>query len=98
MAQIVLILDKPSQLTRGVLRNALFEPWPNVFVGTLDRKRVADLIVVLETTKTNALLCAPSKSSVLGVRFKVIGDPDRRRSIVEIDGLQLIKKSIRSIR
>ena len=98
MAQIVLILDKPSQLVRGVARNALFEPWPNVFVGSLDRKRVSDLISVLETTKTNALLCAPSKSSALGVRFKVIGEPDRWRSIVEVDGLQFVRKPIKSNR
>lgn len=96
MTQIVLLLNKPTALVRGVMRNHLFEPAPNVFVGNLDRKRIEKLIQILTDTHTSATLCAHSKSSPVGVRFKVIGETEKHRQIVEIDGLQFVKKAYRS--
>lgn len=98
MTQIVLLLNKPTELVRGVIKNSLFEPARNVFVGNLDRKRIEDLIQLLSDTNTNATLCAHSKSSPVGTRFKVIGESDGQRVIVEIDGLQFVKKAYKTKR
>lgn len=98
MTQIVLLLNNPTELVRGAIKNSLFEPARNVFVGNIDRKRIEDLIQLLSDTNTNATLFAHSKSSPVGTRFKVIGESDGQRVIVEIDGLQFVKKAYKTKR
>lgn len=98
MTQIVLILNNPTSLVRGIIRNCLFEPAPNVFVGNLDRKRIEALLRMLADTQTTATICAASKFSPIGTRFKTIGDAKTQRFIIDIDGLQFVKKAYKSNR
>jgi CRISPR-associated endoribonuclease Cas2 subtype I-E len=92
VAMVVAILNSPSALVRGVCRNALLEPSANVFVGSLDTKRVKRLIDVLESTGTIAVLLVSSPKASMGMRVKVIGDQSGRQ-IVEVDGVQLVSRS-----
>lgn len=95
MAMIVVILDGPSAKIRGIVRNALLEPRPNLFVGSLDLKRIKALVAMLEETKTNGIICAQSAKSPFGMRLKVIGDVAGRQ-VVDVDGLQLVKRQEKS--
>jgi CRISPR-associated endoribonuclease Cas2 subtype I-E len=91
MAMVALFLQQPSALVRGVCRNALLEPSANVFVGSLDVKRVKRLVDMLEQTRTNALVMVSAPRTALGVRIKSIGQlPDRHPVLV--DGLPLIRR------
>ena len=99
MAMIVVALSKPEPIVRGVLRNALIEPRPNLFVGRLDSKRVAALIALLEAKACDAILICENRREAAGLSFKVFGTmPDRE--IARIDGLDLVlrKRSSESAR
>lgn len=91
MPFVTILLNKPQALLRGVLRNALLEPQSNVFVGQLDAKRLQAVIDLLEAHRADALLCAYTRKAPLGVRLRTFGDLPHR-SVVEVDGVQLISK------
>lgn len=91
MAMIVAALSKPEPIVRGVLRNALFEPQPNLFVGRLDSRRITALISLLQDRQCNAILVCENKKNAAGLSFKVFGDmPDRE--IARIDGLDFVRR------
>lgn len=92
MAMIVVFPSSPTARIRGVLRNALLEPEANVFVGSLDAKRVRALVTLLEESGTSALLCLAARSSPTGFRLKQIGQPGHR-SITEVDGIHLVSRA-----
>jgi len=92
MAFITIVLNKPQAIIRGVLRNALLEPQSNVFVGQLDVKRLQAVIDLLDRYQSDALLCAYTKKSPLGVRLRIFGTMPNR-SVIEVDGIQLISKN-----
>lgn len=86
---VVVVLNRPSTLLRGVLRNALLEPQSNVFVGNLDAKRIKALVALL--LNEDAVLCVQSPKSPQGLRLKIFGEMPNRE-IVEIDGLQFVQR------
>lgn len=86
---VVVVLNKPSALLRGVLRNALLEPQSNVFVGNLDSRRIKKLMALLLIE--DALLCIQSPKSPQGLRLKIFGEMPNRE-IVEMDGLQFVQR------
>jgi CRISPR-associated endoribonuclease Cas2 subtype I-E len=95
MAMIVVALSKPEPIVRGVLRNALFEAQPNLFVGRLDSKRIIALISLLEDRACNAIVVCENKRNAAGLSFKVFGEmPDR--AIVKIDGLDFVMRQNRT--
>lgn len=91
MAFVTIVLNKPQAIIRGVLRNALLEPQSNVFVGQLDTKRIKAVIELLERHQADALLCAYTRKSTLGVRLRIFGSMPNRH-LIEMDGVQLISK------
>ena len=95
MAMVVVILNKPSALVRGVLRNTLLEPQSNVFIGFLDSRRMEKLVHLLNESNANAMVCLSAKKSITGFRFKHFGDVPNR-TIVELDGLQFVKRLTKS--
>lgn len=84
------LISPPAQI-RGWLRNAFLEPQPNLFVGVLSGRQVAELVEKLEESQCDGLVIAHTKKSPLGVRIKSVGS-DRRRAVVELDGVQVVKK------
>lgn len=92
MALIVVILNKPCNLLRGLLRNALLEPQSNVFIGYLDGKRIKQLCELFEKLEANALLCVESKKGGHSLRVKSFGTSGKRK-IVAMDGLQFAAKN-----
>lgn len=92
MVMTVVILNKPSNLLRGILRNALLEPQSNVFIGHLDRERIQQLVELIEKVGGDALLCVESKRSGFGMRLKVFGSMPKRK-LVAMDGLQFVSKN-----
>lgn len=95
MAMLVVVLNKPEAIVRGVLRNALVEPQPNVFVGLLDSRRIRKLISLLEDRACNALLVCENKRNGAGLSFKVFGTmPDRE--LIRIDGLDFVLRKQQS--
>jgi CRISPR-associated endoribonuclease Cas2 subtype I-E len=96
MPVVFVLLENPAAMVRGVLRNALVEPQPNVFVGRLDAKRISKLVDVLQETGTSSLVCAASPKSAMGVRMKAIGEM-RHRELVDLDGVQLVRRKKKSL-
>jgi CRISPR-associated endoribonuclease Cas2 subtype I-E len=92
MAFVTILLNQPQTIVRGVLRNALLEAQTNVFVGQLDAKRIEAVIALLERHQADALLCAYTRKSLTGVKLRTFGSMPNR-SLVEIDGIQLISKA-----
>ena len=86
---VVVVLNKPRPLIRGVLRSALMEPQSNIFVGFLDSKRVKKLVDILASE--DALLCVQSSKHSQGMRVKIFGEMPERE-IVEVDGIQLVRR------
>lgn len=84
------LISPPAQI-RGWLRNAFMEPQPSLFVGALSGNQIADLVDRLEKAQCNGVVIAHTKKSPLGVRIKTLGT-DRLRSVVELDGVQLVKR------
>jgi CRISPR-associated endoribonuclease Cas2 subtype I-E len=94
MAMILLVLNKPEAIVRGVLRNALFEPQPNLFIGRLDSKRITKLVTLLEDRACNALLVCENRRNSAGLSFKIFGSmPDRH--VLRIDGLDFVVRKSR---
>lgn len=91
MALIVVILNRPKAVVRGILRNAMLEPQSNIFVGNLDSRRIKNLADLLERTQSDALLCAAAPKEDHGLRIKMFGKMPNRR-VIEIDQIQLISK------
>ncbi len=87
---IVLVLDKPSERLRGVLTRWLLEPKPGVFVGKVSAK-VRELLwdKVCEDIKMNGALLIYSFPNEQGYFIEMHGD--LKRSVVDIEGIQLIK-------
>lgn len=91
---IVVILNRPKAIIRGVLRNALIEPQPNVFIGNLDSKRISEVVSMLEQTNTQSLVCVSGKAP-MGFKIKVI-NPMPLRTVVSLDGIDLVKRITKS--
>ena len=87
---VVIVMDNASGKLRGELTRWLLETKPGVFVGKLSAA-VRDKIwekVCADSVRTGALLLYNSDTEQ-GFQIEMCGDP--RRSVIDIDGIQLIK-------
>ena len=87
---VVIIIDNASERMRGELTRWLLEAKPGVFIGNISaavRERLWDRIQ-MNDERTGGLLIFNSDTEQK-FQIKMCGDP--KRSVVDIDGIQLIK-------
>lgn len=87
---VVIILENATERLRGIISRWLIETKVGVFVGSLNvrvRKKLWEII--MEETPKGALLIY-TYSNEQGFRIEMQGEPTR--SLVDLDGLQLIKR------
>ena len=89
---IVIVMDNASEKLRGELTKWLLEVKPGVLVGktsALVREKLWEK-VENDESKTGALLIYNSDNEQ-GFAIKMTGIP--RRSVIDLDGIQLIKRA-----
>ena len=87
---VVIVIDNASEKLRGELTRWLLETKPGVFVGNISAA-VHDRLwckVCEDEARTGGLLVY-SFNSEQGFRIEMCGDP--KRSVIDLDGIQLIK-------
>lgn len=87
---IVIVMDNAPEKLRGELTRWLLETKPGVFVGKVSaavRERLWEKVCADEK-RTGGLLLYSSDTEQ-GFRIEMCGDP--KRSVIDIDGVQLIK-------
>ena len=87
---VVMVIENAPEKLRGELTRWLLEPKPGVLVGKVSasvRERLWEK-VCSDDTRTGALLLY-NFDSEQGFRIEMCGDP--KRSVIDIDGIQLIK-------
>lgn len=87
---IVIVVDKAPARLRGELTRWLLETKPGVFVGNVSamvRERLWAKVND-DPGKSGALLLYSSDTEQ-GFRIEMCGDP--KRSVIDLDGIQLIK-------
>jgi len=93
---LVLQIKKPRDSLRGYCRRFLLEPAPNLFVGKANKTLAEDLVRRITESGIDAVMVWQYRQSDLGLRIKVFGSPDR--SVVELDGFQVISRVIKQLR
>ena len=84
----VIVVDKPSQRLRGLLKLWYYEMKPGVFVGNVSALvRMHSWHLVQEEQCAGAVM-AYDYPTEQGLRMEMFGLP--KRSVVELDGMQLI--------
>lgn len=87
---VVLVIDNAPEKLRGELTRWLLETKPGVFAGKVSaavRERL--WVKVCEDCKRTGALLLYSSDTEQGFRIEMCGDP--KRSVIDIDGVQLIK-------
>ena len=87
---IVLVIDNAPERLRGELTRWLLEAKPGVLVGKVSavvREKLWEKVCA-DSQRTGALLLYSSDSEQ-GFRIEMCGDP--KRTVIDIDGIQLIK-------
>ena len=86
---IVFVVENASEKLRGILTRWMIETKPGVFVGSLN-PLVRDKIwgIISDYDPKGALMIA-SCNNEQGYQIQMLGEP--KRSVVDLDGLQLIK-------
>ena len=87
---VVVVIDNAPEKLRGELTRWLLETKPGVFVGKLSatvREKLWEKVCT-DAVRTGALLLYSSDTEQ-GFRIEMCGDP--KRSVIDIDGVQLIK-------
>ena len=88
---VVIVMDTAHPSLRGELTNWLLEPKPGTFVGNLStavRERIWDKIR-FSPYKCGGALMIYSTNTEQGFKIEMHGDP--KRTIIDLDGVQLIK-------
>jgi len=86
----VLIVENATSSTRGELRKWMLEIKPGVFLAKMSAiVREALWNKVKEDPNANGAILAYSAPTELGYLMEMFGEP--RRSVVDMEGLQLIK-------
>lgn len=87
---VVIVIDNAPEKLRGELTRWLLETKPGVFVGKISasvREKLWEK--VCEDYKRTGALLLYSSDSEQGFRIEMCGDP--KRSVIDIEGIQLIK-------
>ena len=86
---VILILENASEKLRGMLTRWMIEPKAGVFVGSLNAMVRDELWRIIPDYAPKAALMIYSCDNEQGYRMISIGDPSR--TVIDLDGLQLIK-------
>ena len=87
---VVIVLENASEKLRGLITRWLIETKPGVFVGSVSAIVREKLWEVVEEETPKGALLIYSYNNEQGYRIEMLGEP--RRSLVDLDGLQLIKR------
>ncbi len=90
---VIIIMERVSESSRGVLSRWMIEPHPGVFVGHLTA-RVRDLLweQCCQLSGEGSVVQLWSTNNEQRFALRVYGNP--RRSIVDIDGLLLVRRPL----
>lgn len=90
---VVIIMERVTQSARGILSRWMIEPHAGVFVGHLTA-RVRDLLWKQCCEQAGEGSVVQIWSTLTEQRFalRVYGNP--RRSVIDLDGLQLIRRAL----
>ena len=87
----VLIIENASETTRGQICCWMLEVKPGVFIAKMSAVvREAIWKLVKEDQRILGAILAYNAPTEIGFTMEMYGEP--RRSIIEMDGLQLIKR------
>ena len=86
---VVMVLENASERLRGIITRWMIETKPGVFVGTLNATVRDKLWTIIEQEEPQGALVIFSTNNEQGYQMKMLGEPTR--SIIDLDGLQLIK-------
>ena len=87
---VVIILENASEKLRGMITRWMIETKPGVFVGSLNSKVRERIWQFVDDNTSRGALLIYSYNNEQGYRIEMIGEPTR--SLIDIDGLQLIKR------
>lgn len=88
---VTISLINPPQAIRGWLRNAFLEPQSCLFVGEISAQQLVKALEQLESSRCDGAVIVHKKGLPGGVRIKNLGN-NRLRSVVDFDGVQLVKR------
>ena len=86
---VVIVIDCAAEGLRGELTKWMLETKPGVFVGNLNAMVRSKLWEKVEKGRQEGALMLYSSNTEQGFAIEMIGEP--KRSVVDLDGLQLIK-------
>lgn len=90
---VIMVIENASASLRGELTRWLIEPKPGVFVGSISALIREKLWNRISKRDSNGALMVYSANNEQGYKMEMIGEPTR--SIVDLDGVQLIKTLIK---
>ena len=86
---VVFVLENATEKLRGILTRWMIEIKPGVFVGSLNAMVRDKLWGTVSDQVPKGALMIFSSNNEQGYQISMIGDPTR--TVVDLDGLQLIK-------
>ena len=86
---VVFVLENATEKLRGILTRWMLETKPGVFVGSLNAMVREKLWEIISDHDPQGALMIFSINNEQGYQINMLGDP--LRTVVDIDGLQLIK-------
>ena len=87
---VVYILENASEKLRGILTRWMIEVRPGIFVGSLNAMVRNKIWEQISNSDSKGALMVYSYNNEQGYQIKMLGDPTRQ--IIDLDGLQLIKR------
>ena len=87
---VVVILDNASEKLLGILTRWMIGTKPGVFIGSLNSLVREKLWAIVEENEPKGALIAYTTNNEQGYHIDMLGEPTR--SLVDLDGLQLIKR------
>ena len=93
---VVIVLDNPSSGLCGYFRRYLLMLRTNLFAGNVNKKILNDFIERIKESCSSAIVLIQSKKHDLG--FELIKCHKADLSIVDLDGFQAIRRTIKTDR
>ena len=87
---VVYILENAPEKLRGILTRWMIEVRPGIFVGSLNAMVRDKIWEQISNYDTKGALMVYLYNNEQGYQIKMLGDPTRQ--IIDLDGLQLIKR------
>lgn len=86
---LVIVLENASDKLKGTLTRWMIEIKPGVYAGRLSAMVREKLWEMIEEYQPQGALMVYSMNNEQGYSIKMLGEP--KRSVIDLDGLQLIK-------